>query len=44
MPFHIEEYVRMIEVVLLKYYEKCYQRFYCKLSHEARNVVSDSSL
>ncbi|ORY92249.1 hypothetical protein BCR43DRAFT_508347 [Syncephalastrum racemosum] len=28
MPFHIEEYVRMIEVVLLKYYEKCYQRFY----------------
>ncbi|KAG0169785.1 hypothetical protein DFQ29_009538 [Apophysomyces sp. BC1021] len=28
MPFHAEEYLRMIEVVLLKYYEKCYQRFY----------------
>ncbi|KAI8340907.1 Sec8 exocyst complex component-specific domain-containing protein [Chlamydoabsidia padenii] len=28
MPFHNEEYVRMVEVVLLKYYEKCYQRFY----------------
>ncbi|OAD77145.1 hypothetical protein PHYBLDRAFT_180340 [Phycomyces blakesleeanus NRRL 1555(-)] len=28
MPFHTEEYIRMIEVVLLKYYEKCYQRFY----------------
>lgn len=28
MPFHTEEYVRMIEVVLLKYYEKCYQWFY----------------
>ncbi|KAI9311522.1 Sec8 exocyst complex component-specific domain-containing protein [Dichotomocladium elegans] len=28
MPFHTEEYTRLIEVVLLKYYEKCYQRFY----------------
>ncbi|KAI7867284.1 Sec8 exocyst complex component-specific domain-containing protein [Spinellus fusiger] len=28
MPFHTDEYVRMIEVVLLKYYEKCYHRFY----------------
>ncbi|KAI8093036.1 Sec8 exocyst complex component-specific domain-containing protein [Halteromyces radiatus] len=28
MPFHTEEYIRMAEVVLLKYYEKCYQRFY----------------
>lgn len=30
MPFHTDEYVRLIEVVLLKFYEKCYQRFYCK--------------
>ncbi|KAG2192041.1 hypothetical protein INT46_011644 [Mucor plumbeus] len=28
MPFHTDEYVRLIEVVLLKFYEKCYQRFY----------------
>lgn len=30
MPFHTEEYVRLIEVVLLKFYEKCYQKFHCK--------------
>ncbi|OBZ83789.1 putative exocyst complex component sec8 [Choanephora cucurbitarum] len=28
MPFHTDEYVRLVEVVLLKFYEKCYQRFY----------------
>ncbi|KAI8878211.1 hypothetical protein K501DRAFT_196399 [Backusella circina FSU 941] len=28
MPFHTDEYVRLIEVVLLKFYEKCYQKFY----------------
>ncbi|ORX58842.1 hypothetical protein DM01DRAFT_1333460 [Hesseltinella vesiculosa] len=32
MPFHTDEYIRMIEVVLLKYYEKCYQRFYATVS------------
>ncbi|KAI8146190.1 hypothetical protein BJV82DRAFT_600834 [Fennellomyces sp. T-0311] len=39
MPFHTEEYIRMIEVVLLKYYEKCYQRFY---STVARGRADDS--
>ncbi|KAI8994873.1 Sec8 exocyst complex component-specific domain-containing protein [Pilobolus umbonatus] len=28
MPFHIDEYLRLIEIVLLKFYEKAYQRFY----------------
>ncbi|KAI7903171.1 uncharacterized protein BX663DRAFT_433609 [Cokeromyces recurvatus] len=32
MPFHTDEYVRLIEVVLLKYYEKCYQRFYSTIT------------
>ncbi|KAI9491703.1 Sec8 exocyst complex component-specific domain-containing protein [Zychaea mexicana] len=39
MPFHTEEYIRMVEVVLLKYYEKCYQRFY---STVARGGSSDN--
>ncbi|KAI9250189.1 Sec8 exocyst complex component-specific domain-containing protein [Phascolomyces articulosus] len=40
MPFHTDEYIRMIEVVLLKYYEKCYQRFY---STVARGGSSDDN-
>lgn len=30
MPFHTDEYIRMIEIVLLKFYEKCFERFHCK--------------
>ncbi|KAI8579746.1 hypothetical protein K450DRAFT_271588 [Umbelopsis ramanniana AG] len=28
MPFHTDEYIRMIEIVLLKFYEKCFERFH----------------
>ncbi|CAO3612442.1 unnamed protein product [Cunninghamella echinulata] len=51
MPFHNEEYIRMVEVVLLKYYEKCYQRFYYivsrgnKYSSDSRDqTVSDMNI
>ncbi|CAO3622394.1 unnamed protein product [Cunninghamella blakesleeana] len=41
MPFHNDEYIRMVEVVLLKYYEKCYQRFYYIVSR-GNKYSSDS--
>ncbi|RCH94117.1 hypothetical protein CU098_003961, partial [Rhizopus stolonifer] len=45
MPFHTDEYIRLIEVVLLKFYEKCYQRFYSTVArgssyiNEQQNVT-----
>ncbi|GAA5800243.1 hypothetical protein HPULCUR_005668 [Helicostylum pulchrum] len=45
MPFHTDEYVRLIEVVLLKFYEKSYQRFYSTVargssySEQPKNVT-----
>ncbi|KAI9249990.1 Sec8 exocyst complex component-specific domain-containing protein [Sporodiniella umbellata] len=46
MPFHTDEYIRLIEVVLLKFYEKCYQRFYSTVArgsaytNEQQNVTN----
>ncbi|KAI7857397.1 Sec8 exocyst complex component-specific domain-containing protein [Circinella umbellata] len=42
MPFHTDEYIRMIEVVLLKYYEKCYQRFYSTVARSGSSGNEDT--
>ncbi|KAF7732333.1 hypothetical protein EC973_005229 [Apophysomyces ossiformis] len=44
MPFHTEEYLRMIEVVLLKYYEKCYQRFYSTVAKGSAYTGKESNV
>ncbi|CEI89960.1 hypothetical protein RMCBS344292_04296 [Rhizopus microsporus] len=38
MPFHTDEYVRLIEIVLLKFYEKCYQRFYSTVARGSSHM------
>ncbi|KAI8991536.1 Sec8 exocyst complex component-specific domain-containing protein [Mycotypha africana] len=43
MPFHTDEYVRLIEVVLLKFYEKCYQRFYSTVAKGASSIIDSST-
>ncbi|CAM0140394.1 unnamed protein product [Umbelopsis sp. WA50703] len=43
MPFHTDEYIRMIEIVLLKFYEKCFERFHSIAAPDNKNNINDRS-
>ncbi|RUS32021.1 hypothetical protein BC938DRAFT_476467 [Jimgerdemannia flammicorona] len=42
MPFHKDEYIRMIELILLKYYEKCFGRFHAIVAKEAESTEENN--